>query len=440
MADVIAALGQSEIKMQALPEQELAAGPGVIFFDNHSPTEALIETIAEQARACEQHLIAISLDAMPNGLSWKLLNAGASDVFAWHAVEKPINILAARLAYWDKADKQLQYINSKLIGKSNSWQAALRQIIDMAATDCPVLILGESGTGKELVTKEIHQLDARKDKQDLVVVDCTTIVPSLSGSELFGHEKGAFTNAISTRDGAFALANGGTLFLDELGELPYALQPELLRVLQEGTYKRVGSNTWRKAHFRLISATNRDLAEEVKKGNFRQDLFYRISGWVCHLPSLRERREDIPLLTDYFLKKVHKKNQSVAPEVYQFLSTRDYPGNIRELQQLVSRIANKHIGEGPFTVGDIPEADRPHFQEPESVAGKVELEQAVKRMLYAGLGLKDLKEIVTNVAKEIAIGDENGNLQQAARKLGCSERILQMHKKTDVVNPYLRIC
>jgi transcriptional regulator with GAF, ATPase, and Fis domain len=137
---------------------------------------------------------------------------------------------------------------------------------------------------------------------------------------------------------------------------------------------------------------------------------------------------------------VHKKNQSVAPEVYQFLSTRDYPGNIRELQQLVSRIANKHIGEGPFTVGDIPEADRPHFQEPESVAGKVELEQAVKRMLYAGLGLKDLKEIVTNVAKEIAIGDENGNLQQAARKLGCSERILQMHKKTDVVNPYLRIC
>lgn len=334
----------------------------------------------------------------------------------------------------------MNYLQRKLIGKSNVWQAALRQITDMASTDCPVLILGESGTGKELVTKEIHALDARNDKQDLVVIDCTTIVPGLSGSELFGHEKGAFTNAISTRDGAIALANGGTLFLDELGELPATLQPELLRVLQEGTYKRVGSNTWRKAQFRLISATNRDLAEEVRRGNFRHDLFYRISGWVCHLPPLRERREDIPLLVDHFLKKVHKKEQLVNPEVYQYLATRDYPGNVRELQQLVSRIANKHIGDGPITVGDIPEADRPRFTHQDNVLGKEELEQAIKRMLYAGLGLKDLKEIVANVAKDIAIGDENGNLKQAAQKLGCSERILQMHKKTDAANPYLRVC
>ena len=440
IAEVIITIEQSGIKMQALHFQEAATGPGLIFFDSNARKTAIIQSIQEQAPQCEHQLIAVSLDAIPTGFSWQLLSAGASDVFVWNSVEKPAEVLAAKLSYWDKADKQLQYLQSKLIGKSNIWQAALRHIIDMAATDCPILILGESGTGKELVTKEIHQLDARKEKQDLVVVDCTTIVPSLSGSELFGHERGAFTNAISTRDGAISLANGGTLFLDELGELPASLQPELLRVLQEGTYKRVGSNTWRKASFRLISATNRNLAEEVKIGNFRQDLFYRISGWVCHLPSLRERREDIPLLVDYFLKKVHKKNQPVAPEVYQYLSARDYPGNVRELQQLVSRIANKHIGDGPFTVGDIPEADRPHFLDQESFFGKEELAQAVKRMIYAGLSLKDLKEIVTNIAKEVAIDDENGNLKQEAQKLGCSERILQMHKKTDAVNPYLKVC
>ncbi|WP_207436078.1 sigma 54-interacting transcriptional regulator [Sabulibacter ruber] len=441
ITDVISALGQSKIKVQALHNQEVPTGPGVIFFDSHAPITAIIECIAEHAHSCEHQIIAISFDAMPHGLSWRLLNAGASDVFTWCSVERPTEILSARLQYWESTKRKLQYLNSKLIGKSDLWQATLRQIVDMASTDCPVLILGESGTGKELVTKEIHQLDARKDKQDLVVVDCTTIVPSLSGSELFGHEKGAFTNAISTRDGAFALANSGTLFLDELGELPPALQPELLRVLQEGTYKRVGSNTWRKAHFRLISATNRDLSEEVKNGNFRQDLFYRISGWVCQLPSLEKRREDIPLLADYFLRKVHKKNQPIDPEVYQYLSTRNYPGNVRELQQLVSRIANKHIGEGPFTVGDIPEADRPSFPEQESCFGGKELEQAVKKMIYAGLSLKDVKDIVTNIAKEVVIDDENGNLRQAAKKLGCSERILQMHKKTDTYhNPYLKVC
>ncbi|WP_210490303.1 sigma 54-interacting transcriptional regulator [Rufibacter aurantiacus] len=441
VTDVIYALGQSNVKVQALCDQDVPVGPGAIFFDSHAPIPTIIECIAEHAHLCEHQIIAIALDALPHGLSWKLLNAGASDVLAWGSVERPTEIISARLQYWESTKRQLQYLNSKLIGKSNLWQATLRQIVEMASTDCPVLILGESGTGKELVTKEIHQLDARKDKQDLVVVDCTTIVPSLSGSELFGHEKGAFTNAISTRDGAIALANSGTLFLDELGELPLALQPELLRVLQEGTYKRVGSNTWRKAHFRLISATNRDLSEEVKNGNFRQDLFYRISGWVCQLPSLEKRREDIPMLADYFLRKIHKKNQPVDPEVYQYLSTRNYPGNIRELQQLVSRIANKHIGEGPFTVGDIPEADRPNFPEQESCFGTKELEQAVKKMIYAGLSLKDVKDIVTNIAKEVVIDDEHGNLKQAAQKLGCSERILQMHKKTDYYhNSYLKVC
>src|SRR5690606_31880967 len=136
----------------------------------------------------------------------------------------------------------------------------------------------------------------------LVILDCSTIVPELAGSEFFGHERGAFTGALITREGAFALADGGTLFLDEIGELPLHLQVQLLRVIQEGTYKKVGSNTWKSTRFRLICATNRDLSEEVKKGRFRADLFYRIASWTFHLPPLRERKEDILPLALHFLK------------------------------------------------------------------------------------------------------------------------------------------
>jgi transcriptional regulator with GAF, ATPase, and Fis domain len=439
LAEVIHTLEKAKIEMHPLRAQDCPTGPGIVFFDQSAALAAVTDFIRMYASSCGQQIIAVSISALPGGAAWKLLNAGASEVLVWKETGKPIASIIARLEYWEKAKQQLQYLHKLLIGKSKVWLSTLRQIVEMASSNGPVLLLGESGTGKELVTKEIHNLDARPDKQELVVVDCTTIVPSLSGSELFGHEKGAFTNAISTRDGAVALANGGSLFLDELGELPAPLQAELLRVLQEGTYKRVGSNTWRKTNFRLISATNRHLAEDVKNGRFRQDLFFRVSGYTCHLPPLRERREDIPMLVDYFLQHIHNKRQPVDPEVYQFLSVRDYPGNVRELQQLVSRIACKHVGDGPFTLGDIPEADRPNFRETESLPGKEELEQAVKRLLYSGVGLKDLKEMVTTVAKEIAIEDQNGNIKEAAQKLGCSERILQLHKKAEVANPYMRL-
>ncbi|MCJ8166193.1 sigma 54-interacting transcriptional regulator [Pontibacter sp. E15-1] len=436
LTDVICALEEAGINMQALHADEQPKGPGIVFFDPSTDLNTVAAEITALAPACEQQIIAVALSALPQGASWRLLKAGATDVMVWQAPENAVAPITARLKYWESARQQLGFLEKQLIGKSKVWRSTLRQIVEMAATDCPILLLGESGTGKELVTKGIHALDSRTEKHELVVVDCTTIVPGLSGSELFGHEKGAFTNAISTRDGAFALANGGSLFLDELGELPPTLQAELLRVLQEGTYKRVGSNVWRKTKFRLISATNRDLAKDVQSGHFRQDLFYRVSGYTCQLPSLRERREDIPLLIDHFLRQHHQKSQPVDPEVYQYLSVRDYPGNVRELQQLVSRIAHKHVGDGPFTLGDIPEADRPSFEEAATLPGKTELEQAIRRMLYTGIGLKDLKDLVTNIAKEIAMDDKHGNVKMAAQKLGCSERTLQMHKKADGTNPY----
>ena len=181
---------------------------------------------------------------LAGGAAWRLLDAGVADVIAWDGQLEAI-APACALAGRRRA-RRLAARREHLVGSSPAWRAVLREVVEVARfSDVDVLITGESGTGKELTARLIHALDARPHKRELVVVDCTTIVPELSGSEFFGHERGAFTGAITARDGAFALADGGTLFLDEVGELPLALQAELLRVVQEGTYKRVGSNSWR---------------------------------------------------------------------------------------------------------------------------------------------------------------------------------------------------
>lgn len=294
--------------------------------------------------------------------SWDLLRAGASDVVRWRpGVEDHIR---SRLQRWEQVDACLQsdYVRSQLVGTSRAWLRALREAVEAALfTDAPVLITGESGTGKEHVARLIHELDPRPRKADLVVLDCTTIVPSLSGSEFFGHEKGAFTGASSARPGAFELADQGTLFLDEVGELEGSLQAELLRVIQEGTFKRVGGNLWRKSAFRLVCATNRDLAADRDEGRFRDDFFYRIAGTSLHLPALRDRRADIVALFEHFYRQV--RPGCAAPgldePVGDLLVERDYPGNARDLKSLVLRIAQRHVGDGPITVGDLPESDWP---------------------------------------------------------------------------------
>jgi len=172
------------------------------------------------------------------------------------------------------------------------------------------------------------------------------------------------------------------------------------------------------------------LEDEIKKGNFRQDLFYRISGWTCRLPNLDERKEDIPVLAKHFFKEIYHRTQ-IDEQVLEFLSLRTYQGNIRELQQLVSRIANKHIGDGPITIGDIPQSDWPDFDKLHTKKANTEneLEQLVKEMLYGGVSLRDLKDMIGDIAKREAIDHERGNLRMAAQRLGCSQRILQMHKK-----------
>ena len=432
LADIIIALEKAGLDLSPRRAADPAGGAGIVFVDPRACLAEVAETVAGLRHAPDTNVLAVSLGPLPSADTWALLRAGVSDVFSWFDVDQPVAIVTSRLGYWRALDAEVAELQRRLVGRSLRWRDALRQVVDMALSNCQVLITGESGTGKELVAQEIHRLDPRPTKRDCVVVDCTNLIPGLSGSELFGHEKGAFTNAVSARDGAVALAHEGTLFLDELGELPLALQAELLRALQEGTYKRVGSNTWRQARFRLVSATNRDLLAEVHKGTFRQDLYYRVSGWTCHLPPLRERKEDIVPLAEHFFAQQHGIRQTVDRQVYDFLRLRDYPGNVRELQQLITRIASKHLGEGPITVGDIPRADWPdaaRLASPEPTG--TELEVGVTTLLHQGLGLKEIKDQVTEIAKQVAITSESGNLKMAALRLRCSERILQMHRRDE---------
>ena len=227
-----------------------------------------------------------------------------------------------------------------IVGKSPALQAILRQIEMVAPTDASSLITGESGTGKELIAHEIHSRSPRK-RHAMVRVNCASIPRELYESEFFGHIKGAFTGAVRDRAGRFELANQGTLFLDEIGEIPLDLQSKLLRVLQEGTFERVGDERTRNVDVRIIAASNRDLKVEVERGNFREDLFYRLNVFPMDVPSLRKRKDDIPLLAAHFLKLAAKKFKTQEPQlskanVFQLINY-DWPGNVRELQNIIER-------------------------------------------------------------------------------------------------------
>lgn len=227
-----------------------------------------------------------------------------------------------------------------IIGNSPALETILRQIEMVGPTDANVLITGESGTGKELVAREIHNRSSRK-KRTMIKVNCSSIPKELYESEFFGHVKGAFTGAIQDRAGRFSLADGGTLFLDEIGEVPLDLQSKLLRVLQEGTFERIGDEKTLHADVRIIAATNRSLKEEVESKNFRQDLYYRLNVFPIEVPPLRDRKEDIPLLTSNFLTLMSRKLNRSLPKLTQAnmveLQNYDWPGNIRELQNVIER-------------------------------------------------------------------------------------------------------
>ncbi|HTO87251.1 MAG TPA: sigma-54 dependent transcriptional regulator, partial [Thermoanaerobaculia bacterium] len=228
----------------------------------------------------------------------------------------------------------------EIVGSSAPLRQLLVLVAKVASTDSTVLITGETGTGKELIARAIHRRSPRASRP-FVSVNCGAIPPSLTTSELFGHEKGAFTGAVQRQLGRFELAEGGTIFLDEVGELPQETQIALLRVLQERTFERVGGSKLISADVRVIAATNRDLGQAIEEGSFRRDLYYRLSVFPLHVPPLRERPEDIPLLVEYltqrYAAKMGKRITSVSRKTIDLLTSYDWPGNVRELQNVIQR-------------------------------------------------------------------------------------------------------
>jgi transcriptional regulator with GAF, ATPase, and Fis domain len=391
----------------------------------------LLAALPAACRASGQRVLVVLPERGPlvDPAVWGALRAGAADVLAWAAGDDAV---VERLRRWAAVDELMAstLVARNVIGDSPALRAAIREVVEVARfTESALLVTGESGTGKELVARLVHGLDPVRRRRQLVVVDCTTVVPALSGSEFFGHERGSFTGAVAARDGAFALADGGTLFLDEVGELPLALQAELLRVVQERTYKRVGSNHWRTADFRLVCATNRDLMADEADGRFRRDLYFRIAEWRCHLPPLRERPQDVLPLARHFLAELGEgPGPDLDPAVRTYLCRRAYPGNVRELRQLVRRLHGSHVGSGPITVGEVPAADR-DSEAPAAVPGG--LDQAVEAVVATGIPLKEIVGQVRATAVRAALAASGGSVAGSAHRLGITDRAVQMHLRNE---------
>ena len=243
----------------------------------------------------------------------------------------------------------------RLVGQSNAMQQIARMVQQVAPSEATVLILGESGTGKEVIARNIHEQSDRRDKP-FVPINCGAIPADLLESELFGHEKGAFTGAFSARQGRFEIAQGGTIFLDEIGDMSLHMQVKLLRVLQERTFERVGSNKPIQADVRILAATHRDLEQRITSGEFREDLFYRLNVFPIHVPALRERAGDIPVLVDELLRRIEADGRGsvrLTPAAVSALSHHPWPGNVRELANLMERLAILHPY-GSVGVNDLP--------------------------------------------------------------------------------------
>ena len=309
-----------------------------------------------------------------------------------HRLESEVNDLKAQL--------DEKYGMDGIVGSSPAMQKVFRMIRQAAPTEATVLIQGPSGTGKELVARAIHNLSQRSNGP-FVAVEFAAISPNLLESEMFGHEKGAFTGATSRRIGRFEAANHGTIFLDEISEMPLELQVKLLRVLQEREFQRVGSNETVKTDIRIVAATNRDLAAYVREGKFREDLYYRLNVIDLHLPALKERSGDVPLLVNRYLKEFGGK--SVSPDAMRLMEAYAWPGNVRELRNAVEKMCVLSPS-GEIGVDDVPD----------------EMKRESSKMLSTSGTLGE-----TEKAKILAVLEEvGGNRTKAAERLGISRRTI----------------
>lgn len=349
---------------------------------------------------------------------------------AFNYLQKPLDLKQLRTIV-EKAGEssQLRRVNRELVqrldekfgfsgvvGNSPAMIAVVERLKRIAPTDATVLIQGATGTGKELFARSIHQNSLRKSKP-FVALNCGALTESILESELFGHVKGAFTDASSDRLGKFEYASGGTLFLDEVGDMPMSTQIKLLRVLENGEVTRVGSNETLKVNVRILSATNRNLEEAVEAGTFRRDLYHRLKVVTIRIPTLRERTEDIPVLLDHFLKmftkRHHKTVKGITPAARRVLLAYDWPGNVRQLRNIVESMIVIDF-DGKIDEDDLPE---------ELVPGTTEPVTAVETGGLASLVGKPLEEIET-LFIHATLAATGGNREEAARMLGIGERTL----------------
>jgi formate hydrogenlyase transcriptional activator len=312
----------------------------------------------------------------------------------------------------------------ELVGDSTGLKHVMTQVRSVAPSDATVLIEGETGTGKELVARAIHQLSARKN-QSFVKVNCAAIPSGLLESELFGHEKGAFTGAISQKIGRLELANGGTLFLDEVGDIPLELQPKLLRVLQEQEFERLGSNRTIRVNVRLIAATNRELEKLVESREFRGDLYYRLRVFPIQVPALRDRREDVPILIRYFVQKfarrMNKMVDTIPEGAMAALLAWKWPGNVRELENLIERAVI--LSRGP--VLNVPVSELRPVSNNQVSSGLDQMLEAAERDQITRVLRETHGTMSGPTGAATRLGLKRTTLQSKMRKLGISRQDFQ---------------
>jgi len=354
------------------------------------------------------------------------LKSGAYDYLTKPLDIDELKILVQKTLRYHQLEKENIYLKERLndrfdfsniIGRSPAMKKLFETTALVAPSEATVLIFGESGTGKELIANAIHQNSPRKERP-LITVNCAALPETLLESELFGHEKGSFTGAIARKQGRFQLAHHSSIFLDEVAEMAPATQAKILRVLQEREFEPLGSTQTIKVDTRVIAATNKNLEEEIKKGRFREDLYYRLNVVSLEVPPIRERREDISLLADFFLKRYAEKNKRIlkgfTPRAMDLLMRYDWPGNVRELENVVERAVIMARGE-MITPAEFP--DILQELDPEVKATYVDLSP--------GRTLKDVeKDMIIRTLEETA-----GNRTHAAKILGISRRTLQLKLK-----------
>lgn len=346
---------------------------------------------------------------------------------AYDYINKPFNIDEIRLIVKKAIEKkrlseevtvlrqkvETTYALENIIGRSPKMQELFKLIPRIAQSNSNVLIIGESGSGKELFANAVHNLSNRKNK-NFVAINCAAFPEGLLESELFGHMKGSFTGAMYNKQGLFEIADGGSLFLDEIGEMPLNLQVKLLRVLENGTFRRVGGTNDIKVDVRIISATNKDLKEEIEAGRFREDLYYRLNVVPLKIPPLRERKEDIPLLVNHFLKKLSVSSKKVTPEAMKIMIDYHWKGNVRELENVIERIILLS-DKDEITPADLPSEIKTHPAEKKDT-------KEIPELTEKGI---DVEKVMEDIEKKYlleALERAGGVKMEAAKLLNLSFR------------------